>query len=219
MCRTFEKPLNSPRRIGGEVVKGANEEHPGGDSASRASVERAARAIFERRGYAAATVRSIASAAGVAPSVLSSYYRNKAELFTAVMDLPFDPASAIPRLVAPGLDGMGERLVRLALRAAQDDRVRADVSAAATSAAPPPDAVRAVWEFVSTEVIDQALAALGVRDARMRGALVTSYLGGVLVARYVLHIEPLASASEDQVVALVAPTIQDLIDPTRPLPK
>lgn len=188
------------------------------DPRTRASVERAARAVFERRGYAAATVRSIASAAGVAPSVLSSYYRNKAELFAAVMDLPFDPASAIPRLVAPGLDGLGERLVRLALRAAQDDRVRADVSAAATNVGPPPDSVRAVWEFVSTEVIDQALAAVGVKDARMRGALVTSYLGGVLVARYVLVIEPLASASENEVVALVAPTIQDLIDPTHPLP-
>lgn len=188
------------------------------EQSGRAAVERAARAIFERRGYAAATVRSISSAAGVAPAVVSSYYRNKADLFAAVMDLPFDPSSAIPRLVAPGLDGMGERLVRLALRAAQDEQVRADFEAAATNVGAPPSAVRAVWEFVSTEVIDQALAAVGVRDARMRGALVTSYLGGILMSRYVLRIEPLASASEEQVVALVAPTIQALIDPTQPLP-
>ena len=59
---------------------------------------------------------------------------------------------------------------------------------------------------------------MGVKDARMRGALVTSYLGGILMSRYVLRIEPLASASEEQVVALVAPTIQALIDPTQPLP-
>ena len=185
-----------------------------------AAVEQAARAIFERRGYAAATVRSIAAAAGVAPSVLSSYYRSKAQLFAAVMDLPFDPASAIPRLVAPGLDGMGERLVRLALRAAEDDRVRADFGAAASGApAAMPEAVRSVWEFVSTEIIDQALASVGVRDARMRGALISAYLGGVLVTRYTVGVEPLASASSDQVVAMVAPTIQELIDPTRPLPK
>lgn len=184
----------------------------------QAAVEQAARAIFERRGYAAATVRSIASAAGVAPSVMSSYYRNKADLFTAVMNLPFDPASAIPRLVAPGLEGMGERLVRLALRAAEDDQVRADVSSAAAGFSSPPQEVRAVWEFVSTEIIDQALARVGVRDARMRGALISAYLGGVLATRYVVGVEPLASAPEDQVVAMVAPTIQDLIDPTKPLP-
>lgn len=188
----------------------------------QAAVERAARAIFERRGYAAATIRSISSAAGVAPSVMSSYYRNKADLFAAVMDLPFDPRSAIPRLVAPGLDGMGERLVRLALRAAEDDRVRADMGVAAEhvgAGGGPPDGVRAVWEFVSNEIIDQALESVGVRDARMRGALISAYLGGLLVTRYGVGLEPLASATEDQVVAMVAPTIQELIDPTRPLPK
>lgn len=187
-------------------------------SSRQAAVESAARAVFERRGYAAATIRSIAAAAGVAPSVMSSYYRNKADLFAAVMDLPFDPTSAIPRLVAPGLDGMGERLVRLALRAADDERVRADVSSAASGFTTPPDEVRAIWEFVSTEIIDQALAALGVRDARMRGALISAYLGGVLVTRYTIRVEPLASATEDQVVAMVSPTIQELIDPTKPLP-
>lgn len=188
----------------------------------RAAIERAARAVFERRGYAAATVRSISAAAGVGPSVLASYYRNKAELFAAVMDLPFDPASAIPRLVAPGLDGMGERLVRLALRAAEDEQVRSDVGSLAPGVPEAfnatPGAVRALWEFVSGEVVDQVLVLAGIPDAKMRGALITSYLGGVLVARYAAHIEPLASASEDEVVALVAPTIQTLLDPTRPLP-
>jgi AcrR family transcriptional regulator len=188
----------------------------------RAAIERAARAVFERRGYAAATVRSISAAAGVGPSVLASYYRNKAELFAAVMDLPFDPASAIPRLVAPGLDGMGERLVRLALRAAEDEQVRSDVGSLAPGVPEAfnatPGALRALWEFVSGEVVDQVLVLAGIPDAKMRGALITSYLGGVLVARYAAHIEPLASASEDEVVALVAPTIQTLLDPTRPLP-
>lgn len=188
----------------------------------RAAIERAARAIFERRGYAAATVRSISAAAGVGPSVLTSYYRNKADLFAAVMDLPFDPASAIPRLVAPGLDGMGERLVRMALRAADDEQVRSDVGSLAPNVpgviGQTPGVVKAMWEFVSGEIVDQVITRAGIPDARMRGALITSYLGGVLMARYGMRIEPLASASEDHVVALVAPTIQSLLDPTRPLP-
>lgn len=188
----------------------------------RAAIERAARAVFERRGYASATVKSIAVAAGVGPSVLSSYYRNKAELFAAVMDLPFDPTSAIPRLLAPGLDGMGERLVRLALRAAEDEQVRGDVGSLAPTIpgalTQTPGGVRAIWEFVTGEVVDQVLVLAGIPDAKMRGALITSYLGGVVIARYGLAVEPLASASEDQVVGLVAPTIQVLLDPTKPLP-
>lgn len=188
----------------------------------RVAIERAARAVFERRGYAAVTVKSIAAAAGVGPSVLSSYYRNKADLFAAVMDLPFDPSSAIPRLVAPGLDGMGERIVRLTLRAAADEQVRDDVGNLAPSipsfVTSTPGGVRAIWEFVSGEVVDQVLIRAGIPDARMRGALITSYLGGVVLARYGLAVEPLASASEEQVVGLVAPTIQRLLDPTKPLP-
>ncbi len=188
----------------------------------QASIERAARAVFERRGYASATVKSIAAAAGVGPSVLSSYYRNKAELFAAVMDLPFDPASAIPRLVAPGLDGMGERLVRMALHAAENEQLRDDVGSLAPSipnaVSSTPGGIRAIWEFATGEVVDQVLIRAGIPDARMRGALITSYLGGIVMARYGLAVEPLASASEDQVVGLVAPTIQALLDPTKPLP-
>ena len=187
----------------------------------RAAIDRAARAIFERRGYASVTVKSIAVAAGVGPSVLSSFYRNKAELFAAVMDLPFDPTSAIPRLVAPGLDGLGERLVRLALQAAQDEQLRDDVGAVGPlipgAVTNTPGSVRAVWEYITGEVVDQVLLRAGIPDAKMRGALITSFLGGIVIARYGVAVEPLASASEDEVVALVGPTIQRLLDPTQPL--
>ena len=125
------------------------------------------------------TVKSIAVAAGVGPSVLSSFYRNKAELFAAVMDLPFDPTSAIPRLVAPGLDGLGERLVRLALQAAQDEQLRDDVGAVGQlipgAVTNTPGSVRAVWEYITGEVVDQVLVRAGIPDAKMRGALITSF--------------------------------------------
>ena len=54
-------------------------------------------------------------------------------------------------------------------------------------------------------------------DCSLRGALITSFLGGIVIARYGVAVEPLASASEDEVVALVGPTIQRLLDPTQPL--
>ncbi len=41
---------------------------------------------------------------------------------------------------------------------------------------------------------------------------------GVAASRYVLKLEPLASAPEDDVVRLVAPVVQDLLDPSKPLP-
>jgi hypothetical protein len=43
-------------------------------------------------------------------------------------------------------------------------------------------------------------------------------LTGVIAYRYFLKIEPLSSLSQEQVVALVSPVVQDLLDPTKPLP-
>ena len=202
-----------------------NQNPSAGDLAG--AVSAAARSLFVSRGYAKTTIKSVATAAGVAPSIVSSMYRNKEQLFAAAMSLPFDPTRAIPLLVAPGLDGMGERIVRLAVGVMSDDQVRKDAGAVVGAARGyldgPIDSAalgsfRAISGFVQEEVIDRALAAAGVPDARMRGALVSAYLAGVLSTRYVVKLEPLASASDEEIVSLVGPVIQQLIDPTVPLP-
>lgn len=196
------------------------------------AVLQAARLAFASRGYAGTTVKSVAAAAGVAPGVVTSLYRNKERLFAAAMRLPFDPAQAVPELIAPGLDGMGDRLVRMVLTLMGDDQVRTDlgrllasdtaagVTATAARTAMSADSsaleqLRFVSEYLSATVVDRVVAAVGVPDARMRVAVISSYLVGIAATRYLLRIEPLASASDDEVVALVGPAIQVLIDPTR----
>jgi hypothetical protein len=49
---------------------------------------------------------------------------------------------------------------------------------------------------------------LDAPDAELRVSLVGSQLVGLGIARHVLGIEPLASASTDQLVAAVAPNLQ-----------
>lgn len=193
------------------------------------AVLQAARLAFSARGYAGTTVKSVAVAAGVAPDVVRSLYRNKERLFSAAMRLPFDPAQAIPQLIAPGLDGMGRRLVRLVLTLMDDDQVRAELgrllSSESTATLPtgvaraaeaaPLHELRTMSEYLATVVIDPIVTAVGVPDARLRAAVISSHLVGMATTRYVLRIEPLASASEDDVIRLYAPAIQDLLDPTR----
>ena len=186
------------------------------------AVLNAARAAFASRGYAVTTVKSVAAAAGVAPAVVKSLYANKERLFTAAMRLPFDPADAVPELLAPGLEGMGERLVRLTLALVSDDAVRrdlvrvlrSDAAAGAATDGSSVDQLRAMTEFMSASVLDRVVAALGVPDARLRGSVVSSYLMGIVMSRYVVKMEPLASASDDDIVAMVGPAVQALLDPT-----
>jgi Tetracyclin repressor-like, C-terminal domain len=54
-------------------------------------------------------------------------------------------------------------------------------------------------------------AALKIEPLRVIGAIGQAI--GVMVLRYVVGVEPLASASEDEVVALIAPTFQRALSP------
>lgn len=194
------------------------------DPPMQAAILQAARVLFTSSGYARTTMKSVAAAAGVAPGVVTSLYANKERLFAAALRLPVDPTNAVPELIAPGLDGMGERLVRMSLELLDDPKVREDImrlarsDAAATLASDPDRAglgqLRAISDFVQSTIIDRVVSAVGVPDARLRVSLISSYLLGVTTTRSILRIEPLASASRDQLVAMMAPTVQDLLDPT-----
>ena len=184
----------------------------------RDAVLDAAKAAFRARGYMGTTMKGVAAAAGVAPDVVRRYYANKDALFAAAMRLPVDPASAVPTLLAPGLDGMGERLVRFTLDTLGDEKTRSDLVALLQAGASAGRAAGSLRAYLESSVIDKVVTSLGVPDARMRVALISSYLIGIAMSRYVIRLEPLASAREDDVVRLVAPTIQNLLDPSKPLP-
>ena len=179
----------------------------------------AARNAFAAGSYARTTFKGLAAAAGVAPTVLRKYYDNKDAVFAAALRFPTDPVGAVPTLLAPGVEGLGERLVRFTLDTLGDPQVRDDLMSMARSGASAAALTKSLQDYLDTTVIDRVVTAVGVPDARMRVALISSYLIGVAAGRYVMRIEPLASASEEYVVRLVAPTIQALLDPRTSLPK
>ena len=177
----------------------------------------AARSAFGASGYARTTMKGVAAAAGVAPEVLRRYYRSKGDLFAAALRLPTDPSSAVPALLAPGVEGLGDRLVRLMLDILDDPQVRSDLMAMMRSGGAVYSSTRSLQEFVESAVVDRVVSAIGVPDARMRGSLITAYLLGIATSRYVLRIEPLASADDEHVVRMVGPVVQSLLDPRVPL--
>jgi AcrR family transcriptional regulator len=177
-----------------------------------------AREIVAKRGYVGLSMRTASAAAGVTEDVALRYYRNREALFAAAMRLPVDPVSAIPALMAPGIEGMGERLVRLTLDTLRDPAARDDLISLARTGVSAGHAVTGLQDFIETGVVDRVAGMIGVPDARMRSALITSYLMGVATMRYGVRLEPLASASDEEVIRMVAPVIQDLLDPRHPIP-
>lgn len=168
----------------------------------------AARAAYAHRGYVATTMKGVAATAGVAPDVVRRYYDSREALLAAALRLPVDPATSIAQLLAPGIDGIGERLVRVTLRLLDDPETRDQIAEMVRAGAGATRATATLRELLETGVVDRVVGAFGVPDARMRVTLATSYLLGVATMRYVLRVEPMASATEDEIVALVAPAVQ-----------
>lgn len=184
----------------------------------REAVLDAAKVAFRSRGYMRTTMKGVAAAAGVAPEVVTNYYNSKDKLFDAVVRLPFDPIGSIPALVAPGVDGLGERLTRVTLDTFKDPEAREDLLALAKAGVSSGKAVAGMRSMIEAGIVDRLAGVIGVPDARLRANLITSYLLGIAVSRYIVRMEPLASLSDDDVVKLVSPTVQGWLTPTKPLP-
>ena len=179
-----------------------------GDSGTRAAILDAARARFNDVGFRAATVRAIAGDAGVDPALVMHFFGSKQGLFIAAMEFPLDPAEVVPRLVAPGIDGLGERLVRFLLGVVDDLGEANPMLGLVRSAVGHPDAARMMREFLGEAILDRVAAALEVDRPRLRADLCASQIVGILVARQILGLPELVAADRETLVGAWGPTIQ-----------
>ena len=179
-----------------------------GHSGTREAILTAARRQFAELGYDRTSIRQIALEAGVDPGLVRHFHGTKQELFVSVVQLPMDPAVALPALLAGDRDALGERLARFLLEIIESDPVGSPIIAMARAAASEPAAARMVRDLVTTRILAPLTEAIGAEDAALRASLLGSQVVGLTFARYVVGIEPLASLTTAQVVAAVGPTLQ-----------
>ena len=169
----------------------------------------AARTAFAERGFDGATIRGIATAAGVDPALVHHYFGSKDQLFLAAVQAPADPADLLPEVLAAGRDELGAAVVRLLLKV-WDGPMRPAGLALVRSAVGNEWTAKLLREFLVTQVLRRVVATLDIPAAEreVRGALVASQLIGIVMGRYVLRVEPLASASPEWLVAAIGPNVQ-----------
>ena len=169
----------------------------------------AARTAFAERGFDGTSIRVIATAAGVDPALVHHYFGSKDKLFLAAIEAPADPEELLPALLAGGTADLGANVVRLLLQV-WDGPGRAAGLALVRSAVSNEWTARLLREFLVAQVLRRVVGTLGLPDdeAAARGSLVASQLIGVVMARYVLQVPPLAAMSADELVAAVGPTVQ-----------
>jgi AcrR family transcriptional regulator len=169
----------------------------------------AARAAFAERGFDGASIRVIAAEAGVDPALVHHYFGSKDKLFLAAIEAPADPEELLPEALAGGPAELGANVVRLLLRV-WDGPARAAGLALVRSAVSNEWTAKLLREFLVAQVLRRVVGTLGLppAEAEARGSLVASQLIGVVMARYVLQVQPLASASPEELVAAIGPTVQ-----------
>ncbi|MGW4748762.1 TetR/AcrR family transcriptional regulator [Streptomyces sp. NPDC004290] len=193
----------APRRRGRPSRAG---EGSGPDTRTR--ILEAARAQFAERGYDKASVRGIAKAAGVDPALVHHYFGTKDEVFAAAVEVSFEPAAVLPAILGGPREAIGERLARFFIGVWENPASRAPLLAIVRSALTHEAAAKVLRTFVLRRLLERIAAELDVPDPSFRAELAASHMIGIVIMRYVIQVEPLASADPERIVAQVAPTLQ-----------
>ncbi|MER6446388.1 TetR family transcriptional regulator [Streptomyces venezuelae] len=168
----------------------------------------AAREVFAERGYDKTSVRGIAKVAGVDPALVHHYFGSKDDLFAAAIEVSIEPALVVPAIIGEGPDGIGERLARYFLGVWENPVTRVPLLAVIRSALTHEAAAKVLRQLVLRRLLERVAADLDVPDPTFRAELAASHMVGIAILRYVVQVEPLASADPEKIVALVAPTLQ-----------
>ncbi len=181
----------------------------GGATASREKILDTARRLFAERGFEGTSLRQIARDAGVDPAMIHHFFKGKDELFALSVTLPADPEKVLEGVDSHPPGERAEAIVRAVLRLwespAQHSLVaflRGTIGSKAKTLL--------LRELVQRTILNRIMAGVPGPPAEVaiRGNLVATQMVGMMLVRYVVRLEPLASASPEEVVRLVAPNIQ-----------
>lgn len=183
-----------------------------GSPDTRAAVLTAAKNEFATKGFDRATMRGIASVAGVDAALVHHYFGSKDDLFLAALEIPFDPRAVIPALAEDGVDELGYRIAATFVTLWDVEENRLPLVAMFRAAMTNEETSTLLRNGLARLVLDAMSQVLDVPDGRMRAQLVASQLLGLALTRYVLTLEPLASMPPADVVAAIGPTLQRYLD-------
>lgn len=176
-----------------------------GPSSTRDDILRAARRRFAERGYEHATFRNIAFDAGVDPALVVQFFGSKKQLFAAATVSPVTLAELSSMPAEDPDAGAGLRLARLLMQWLDDEGAREALLGRIRSASSEPAAADAVREMIGGQLAAFARLMDGDRPDVRASLLATQFLG-VVFARFVVGVEPLASMDGNEIASWLGPT-------------
>jgi AcrR family transcriptional regulator len=175
---------------------------------TRGEVLAAARTSFADKGFERTTIRGVAAAAGVAPGMVHHFFGSKEDLFLEALAIPFDPRVAL-RPVADGPpEEVGLRLARVMVTIWEDDERREPLLAMLRGAMTS-ETVASMMRDGFLRIVAASLGpAVAGPDPTLRLQLAVSHVLGMLLFRFVVRVEPLASTPAEELIERLAPALQ-----------
>lgn len=186
-----------------------------GSPGTKQAVLEVARRQFLAHGYPATTMRSIATEAEVDVALLSYYFGSKSGLFSAALALEVNPPLLLHRAIDGELATLPERVVGTLISTWDDPELGGPLRLMLTAATQDPEVARLVKEVLQTEMIRQLAERFGGVGATARATAFGSQVAGLLLTRYWLQLEPIASMPVRELVPLVAPGLRAVMTGSR----
>jgi AcrR family transcriptional regulator len=177
-------------------------------SGTREAIIEAARGQFGTLGYRRTTLREIARIAGVDPRLVLHYFGSKKQLFMESVQLPIDSQAGLERLFAPGAEGIGERAAQLLVGVLEDAATQQALVSLVRAAASEPEAAELIRELLTERLLTPLAKRVSRDRPELRASLMGSQVVGLAMARHVIGLGPLASASREELISALAPVFE-----------
>jgi AcrR family transcriptional regulator len=172
----------------------------------------AARDAFADTGFAGTTIRSVARAADVDPALVYHYFGSKEGLLDAATNPPQRWLENVAKTWATPVPELGAALLRLMLGAWADDEIGPVLRSVLQTAAHEASTREKLRRVVESSLMGVSQLGADARDRAVRSGLISSQIMGLAMMRYIWQIEPVASMSDDELVAAIAPNLQRYIE-------
>ncbi len=167
-----------------------------------------ARELFARNGIDRTSIRAVAEGAGVDAALVHHYFGTKQQLFAAAIRIPIDPMTVLVPMREIPVEELGFKLPSVLLPI-WDSELGAGLIATLRSLIGGAEVSLArsfLEEVVAAEVASRVDNPPGT--GMIRAQFFASQLIGVVMARYILRLEPFASLPAEQIVKTIAPNLQ-----------
>lgn len=193
------------------MVARTNRKRPGrprGTSDSRDRILASARELFARNGIDRTSIRAVAAAAGVDAALVHHYFGTKQQLFTAAIRIPIDPMEVLTPMRETPVEELG-LLLPSVLLPIWDSELGAGFIATVRSLLAGAE-VGLARSFLQEVVVAEVGSRIDTPPGTgvIRAQFVASQLMGVVMARYIVQIEPFASLPAEQIARTIAPNLQ-----------